>query len=107
MWIGDEVAVADSTGAATANTEVYIHKPSARGADVYQIKAGYAALPKQDKREELFVRVEVPNGQFGIDAVLIPCPVIRDYFFAVNRGVFWPKQPAFNLPASPPAGRDV
>ncbi|MGA3100014.1 MAG: hypothetical protein ABSF25_26475, partial [Bryobacteraceae bacterium] len=63
--IGDEVAVADSTGAATANTEVYIHKPSARGADVYQLKAGYAALPKQDKREESFVRVQVRDGQFG------------------------------------------
>jgi curved DNA-binding protein CbpA len=93
--IGDEVAVADSRGAATANTEVYIHKPSARAADVYQIKAGYAALPKQDKREESFVRVQVRDGQFGIDAVHIPCPVIRDYFFAVNRGVFWPKQPTF------------
>ena len=93
--IGDDVAVADSTGAATANTEVYIRKPSARGADVYQIKAGYAALPKQDKREESFVRVQVRDGQFGIDAVHIPCLVIRDYFFAVNRGVFWPKQPTF------------
>ena len=71
---------------ATANTEVYIRKPSLRGADVYQVKAGYAALPKQDKREESFVRVQVPDGQFGIDAIHIPCPVIRDYFFAVNRG---------------------
>jgi len=95
VQVGDEVAVADSTCAATANTEVYIRKPSARGADVYQLKAGYAALPKQDKREESFVRVQVPGGQFGIDAIHIPCPAIRDYFFAVNRGVFWPKQPTF------------
>ena len=61
---GDEVAVADSS--ATTATEIYIRKPSIRGADIYQVKAGYAALPKQDKREESFVRVQVPNGQFGI-----------------------------------------
>ena len=93
--IGDEIAVANPTGTATANTEIYIRKASFRAADVYQVKAGYAALPKQDKREELFVRVQVPGGQFGIDAVNIPCTVIRDYFFAVNRNAMWPNQPTF------------
>lgn len=91
--IGDEVAVADSS--ATAATEIYVRKPSIRGADVYQVKAGYAALPKQDKREESFVRVQVPNGQFGISAIHIPCPIIRDYFFSVNRNSAWAKQPTF------------
>ena len=90
--IGDEVAVADSS--ATAATEIYVRKPSIRGADVYQVKASYAALPKQDKREESFVRVQVPNGQFGIGAIHIPCPAIRDYFFSVNRNAAWPKQRA-------------
>jgi hypothetical protein len=47
--IGDEVLVPASTGTATADTEVYIRKPSLRRADVYQVKAGYAALPKLDK----------------------------------------------------------
>ena len=91
--IGDEVAVTDSS--ATAATEIYVRKPSIRGADVYQVKAGYAALPKQDKREESFVRVQVPNGQFGISAIHIPCPIIRDYFFSVNRNSTWAKQPTF------------
>ena len=90
---GDEVAVTDSS--ATTATEIYIRKPSIRGADVYQVKAGYAALPKQDKREESFVRVQVPNGQFGISAIHIPCPAIRDYFFSVNRSAAWAKQPTF------------
>jgi hypothetical protein len=85
--IGDEVAVADR--------EVYIRKLSIRGADVYQAKAGYAALPKQDKHEESFVRVRVPDGQLGIGAIHIPCAAIRDYFFAVNRNSAWPKQPTF------------
>jgi curved DNA-binding protein CbpA len=93
--IGDEMAVADSSGNSTANTEVYIRKPSVRGADGYQLKAGYAALPRQDKREESFVRIQVPAGQFGIDAVHIPRSVIRDYFFAVDRRASWAKQPTF------------
>jgi len=50
MRPGDEIFVADSGATATPNTEVYIHKPSTRGADVYQVKSGYAALPKLDKR---------------------------------------------------------
>jgi hypothetical protein len=91
--IGDEVAVADSS--TSTATEIYVRKPSIRGADVYQVKAGYAALPKQDKREELFVRVQVPNGQFGMGAIHIPCPVIRDYFFSVDRNAAWAKQPTF------------
>ena len=93
--IGDDVLVPASTGTATADTEVYIRKPSLRRADVYQVKAGYAALPKLDKREEPFVRVQVAEGQLGINAIHIPCPVIRDYFFAANRRASWPSQPTF------------
>ena len=80
---------------ATPNTEVYIRKPSTRGADVYQVKAGYAALPKLDKREESFVRVQVPGSQMGIDAIHIPCLAIRDYFFSVDRTRLWVSQKDF------------
>src|SRR6202142_289451 len=74
--VGDEVLVPESTGTATADPEVYIRKPSLRRADVYQVKAGYAALPKLDNREEPFVRVQVAEGHLGINAIHIPCPVI-------------------------------
>jgi len=47
-------------------------EPSLRRADVYQVKAGYAALPKLDKREEPFVRVQVAEGHLGINAIHIP-----------------------------------
>src|SRR5258706_13806841 len=50
--IGDEVLVPASTRTATADTEVYIRKPSLRRAGVYQAKPGYAALPKLDKQED-------------------------------------------------------
>jgi hypothetical protein len=91
--IGDEVAAADSS--TSTATEIFVRKPSSRGADIYQVKAGYAALPKQDKREEPFVRVQVPNSQLGVGAIHIPCTVIRDYFFSVNRNAAWAKQPTF------------
>ena len=93
--VGDELLAPASAGTAIADTEIYIRKPSLRRADVYQVKAGYAALPKMDKREEPFVRVQVAEGQLGINVIHIPCHVIRDYFFAANRRASWPSQPTF------------
>src|ERR1700691_107338 len=49
--VGDELLAPAATGTGTADAEVYIRKPSLRRADVYQVNAGYAALPKLDKRE--------------------------------------------------------
>jgi len=70
--VGDELLAPASAGTAIADTEIYIRKPSLRRADVYQVKAGYAALPKMDKREEPFVRVQVAEGQLGINVIHIP-----------------------------------
>jgi hypothetical protein len=97
MQAGDEILVPTpaNMNAADADREIYIHKPSFPKADVYQIKAGYAALPKQDRRGEFFVAVQVLGGQLGIDSVHIPCHVIRDYFFAANRNASWSSQPSF------------
>jgi hypothetical protein len=93
--VGDEILASASTESATTDAEIYIRKPSSSKADVYQVKAGYAALPKQDRRGELFVRVQVVAGQLGINTVHIPCHVIRDYFFAANRGAPWSSKPSF------------
>jgi len=99
---GDEVSVA-GLNESSPQTEVYLRKPSIRRVDVYQLKAGYAALPKPDKREEHFVRVEVLAGQLGIQAVHIPCAAIRDYFFAANRKAAWSSQPGlYSLLRLPP-----
>lgn len=93
--IGDEILVPDSTESATTDAEIYIGKPSSPKADVYQVKAGYAALPKQDRRGEHFVLVQVIGSQLGINTVHIPCHVIRDYFFAANRRAPWSSKPSF------------
>src|ERR1700730_11416561 len=67
--VGDELLAPVPTGTAIADAEVYIRKPSLRRADVYQVKAGYAASPKLDKREESFVRSHVAEGQLGINVI--------------------------------------
>ena len=91
---GDELSVG-WLAESSSEAEVYIRKPSIRRGDVYHLKAGYAALPKPDKRDEYFVRLEIVAGRLGIQAVHIPCAAIRDYFFAVNRKAAWSNQPSF------------
>lgn len=89
---GDELVtpqVPDSTAVAT---EILIHRPSLKRADLYHARVGYAAQPKPDRRGELFVRVEVVSGQLGMSAIHIPCHVIRDYFFAADRNLPWNRQ---------------
>ena len=93
--VGDEILVSAAADSAAANEEIYIHKPTQSKADVYQVKVGYAVLPKQDKRGELFVRVQIVDAQLGINAVHIPCHAIRDYFFSANRSTPWSSQPSF------------
>ncbi len=95
--IGDEILLPASTEAATTEAEIYIRKPSSSKADVYQVKAGYAALPKQDRRGELFVRVQVvgePTWNQHCPHPM-PCHAIRDYFFAANRSAPWSSKPSF------------
>jgi hypothetical protein len=93
--IGDEILVSASNGSETTDIEIYVRKPSLQRADVCQIKAGYAALPKQDRRGELLVRVQVVAGELGINTVQIPCHVIRDYFYSANRSASWSSKPSF------------
>jgi len=80
--------------ASDAGAEIYIHKnpPSPRQRDVYQASIGYAAQPKSDKREQFYVRAEVPHGCLGISALHFPCEVLRDYFYAADRRLPWEKQ---------------
>src|SRR5437867_9763999 len=60
---GDEIKFPLVLDSAAVGTEIYIRKTShsARSRDVYQGPIGYAAQPKKDKRDQLFVRAEVPQ----------------------------------------------
>jgi len=84
----------DSAG---AGTEIYIHKtsPSRRIHDIYQAPISYAAQPKSDKREQLYVRAEIAQGRLGISALYFPCEVLRDYFYVADRRFPWEKQKTF------------
>ena len=53
---------------------------------------GYAAQPKSDKREQLYIRAEVPHWNLGISALHFPCEVVRDYFYVTNRRQSWDRQ---------------
>jgi len=94
LRVGDELLVQGS-GVASADAEIYVKKTYLRRADVYNVKVGYSAMPKPDRRSELFVKVEVVGSHYGIDAIHIPCSAIRDYFFAANRRAPWQSQPSF------------
>ena len=91
---GDEINFPLPTESAEAGTEIYVRKPSSggRGRDLYQAPISYAAPPKADKRERLYVRVEVPTGRLGISSIHLFCNVIRDYFYVAARRQPWERQ---------------
>ena len=63
-----------------------------RSRDLYQAPISYAAQPKADKRERLYVRAEVSKGRLGISSIHLPCEVIRDYFYVSTRRQRWERQ---------------
>jgi hypothetical protein len=91
---GDEINFPLTNDAAGAGTEIYIHKASSagRGRDLYQTPVSYAAQPKADKRERLYIRADVPAGRLGISSIHLPCEVVRDYFYVTTRRQPWARQ---------------
>ena len=103
---GDEMELPLAFGSLDGGTEIYVHKSSGepRTHDVCQVSIGYAAQPRCDRREQLYVRAEVSQGRLGISALHFPCEVLRDYFYAADRRLPWEKQKSFyeilRVPAS-------
>ena len=92
---GDEIDFPLATDSGAVRAEIYIRRKSsssARTGDVYQAPINYAGQPKADKRERLYVRAEVSSGRLGISSVHLPCEVLRDYFYVVNRHQPWEQQ---------------
>src|SRR2546425_10018539 len=92
---GDEIDFPLAIDSACARTELYIRKPSSSGRsrDLYQAPICYAAQPKADQRDRLYVRAEVSAGRLGICFTHLPCEVLRDYFYVANRHRPWECQP--------------
>jgi hypothetical protein len=92
---GDEISFPLATD--SAGTEIYIRRDSrsARSLDAYQAPINYAAQPKSDKREHLYVRAAVSQGGLGISTLHFLCEVLRDYFYVADRHLPWEKQKTF------------
>jgi hypothetical protein len=93
--VGDDLIAPECASDDSVVGELYIRKPSLWRADICQVRAGYAALPKPDRRGELVVRVNVADDHIGIGSAHVPCTAIRDYFFSANRGATWQGQLSF------------
>jgi hypothetical protein len=91
---GDEINFPLPTDSAKAGSEIYVHKTSLSGQsrDLYQAPISYAAKPKADKWDRLYVWVEVSKGGLGICSIHLPCDVIRDYFYVSTRRQRWEHQ---------------
>ena len=91
---GDEIGFPVVLDSASVGTEIYIRKTSAaaQSRDIYQAPISYAAQPKPDKRDQLYVRAEVAQVQLGISGLHLPCEVLRDYFYVADRHQPWARQ---------------
>jgi hypothetical protein len=93
---GNELLFPPELEAADAGTQIYIRRtsPEERKWDVFQAEIGYVAQPRKDKRNNLFVAVEVRGSRLGISAINVRCEAVRDYFYVGNRRPAWHRQPS-------------
>ncbi len=94
---GDELRFPLDFESADTGAEIYIRatNPEERRRDVFQTQIGYAAQPRKDRRDNLFVSAQVSGGCLGISAIYLRCEVLRDYFYVGNRHRAWNRQPSF------------
>jgi hypothetical protein len=91
---GDEIDFPLAIDSSGAGTELYVRKTSSSGRsrDLYQAPISYAAQPKADKREQLYVRAEVSKGRLANCSIHLPGEVLRDYFYVASRHQPWERQ---------------
>lgn len=95
LSIGDEISFPVNSPPAPLRTEIRVKKNpfSSRSRELYQAPIGYATEPRKDKRGRLQVCAQVAQGLFGIDSVLLPCEVLREYFFGISSDRQGPARP--------------
>ena len=77
---GDDIRV----GSLNSPTNEYLAIQNSlrrKARQLYFGRIGYVTQPKTDKRDEYFVRAEVPESGFRIRALHLPNTVVRDYFY--------------------------
>lgn len=60
---------------------------------VYLAPIGYVTQPRQDKRQECYLRAEIVSGTLGIKGMHLPAPAVRDYFYRADRHRQWLESP--------------
>jgi hypothetical protein len=82
IMVGDEIAFPMPAGD-TAGPEIYVTKAHFSGIDrcLYQAPVGYVTQPKLDKRQQHFVSAQVEHSQLGISTIILPCEILREYFY--------------------------
>lgn len=94
IMVGDEIAFPMPAGD-TTGPEIYVTKPHFSGIDrcLYQAPVGYVTQPKLDKRQQRFVSAQVEHGYLGISAILLPCEILREYFYRLPQSDAQAKRP--------------
>jgi hypothetical protein len=64
-----------------------------RPKELYLAAVGYVTQPKQDKRQESYLRAEVTGSALGIRSIHLATAAVRDYFFRADRTRHWPDSP--------------
>lgn len=85
MQSGDEIEF-DPTLTTSTGTELRILRAAqARPKELYQTPIGYVTQPALDKRQDCFLRAEVPKSGLGIRAIHLPGITVRDHFYRGDR----------------------
>jgi hypothetical protein len=84
LAIGDEIRF-PVAASRPLETEIYVKKNSfsSRSSDLYLAPIGHVTHPRKDMRGRPYVWAEILQGLLGIASVVLPCEVLRQYFFDI------------------------
>jgi len=102
---GDEIDFPLAVESAGAGTEIYVRRTStsARTHDLYNAPLGYAAQPRTDKREQLYVRAEVLLDAWAAASCIFPVRCCGIIFTSLIGGCHGrSKRPSMKSCAVPP-----
>ncbi|MBI3779427.1 MAG: hypothetical protein HY274_11065, partial [Gammaproteobacteria bacterium] len=79
--VGDEIAF-PLPAAGAVGPEIYVAKArSPIDRCLYQAPIEYVTQPKLDRRQRHFVCAQVKHGHLDISAIVLPCEILREYFY--------------------------
>jgi len=78
-----------STGSVATELRV-VRSGRGRPREFYLAAIGYVTQPKQDKRQESYLRAEVTGTALGIRSIHLATTAVRDYFYRADRTRDWP-----------------